>query len=219
MGSNPRTTAIFIILVAAAVGYMVYDGAGISLLGMSGLKAGQARNVVMQDSIGMLEAQIDSAKRELARGTVEDLRRRIEGHRASLAMLRRLVPVRSEVPNLLDDISTRAKIRGVTLSEVVPQAAELGPTPFDTDKYNIAVLGRYDEIAKSHGPVGLAYAADAINRSPRGQTRLHHCNRPLGWVVRQCGKGTVDLPHDDAPRVAAFRLIRRRPHGRHTSGK
>lgn len=148
MGRDPRTTAIFIILVAAAVGYMVYDGAGISLLGMSGLKAGQARNVVMQDSIGVLEAQIDSAKRELARGTVEDLRRRIEGHRASLAMLRRLVPVRSEVPNLLDDISTRAKIRGVTLSEVVPQATELGPTPFDTDKYNIAVLGRYDEIGE-----------------------------------------------------------------------
>ena len=148
MGSNPRTTAIFIILVAAAVGYMVYDGAGISLLGMSGLKAGKARNVVMQDSIGMLEAQIDSAKRELARGTVEDLRRRIEGHRASLAMLRRLVPIRSEVPNLLDDISTRAKIRGVTLSEVVPLATEFGPAPFDTDKYNIAVLGRYDEIGE-----------------------------------------------------------------------
>lgn len=148
MGSNPRTTAIMIILVAAAVGYMIYDGTGISLLGMSGLKAGQARNVVMQDSIGVLEAQIDSAKRELARGTVEDLRRRIEGHRASLSMLRRLVPVRSEVPNLLDDISTRAKIRGVTLSEVVPLATELGPMPFDTDKYNIAVLGRYDEIGE-----------------------------------------------------------------------
>lgn len=148
MGTNPRTTAIMIILVAAALGYMIYDGTGISLLGMSGLKAGQARNVEMQDSISVLEAQIDSAKRELARGTVEDLRRRIEGHRASLTMLRRLVPVRSEVPNLLDDISTRAKIRGVTLSEVVPQATELGPTPFDTDKYNIAVLGRYDEIGE-----------------------------------------------------------------------
>ncbi len=148
MGSNPRTTAIFIILVAAAIGYMVYDGAGISLLGMSGLKAGQAQNVAMQDSIVVMEAQIDSAKRELARGTVEDLRRRIEGYRASLAMLRRLVPVRSEVPNLLDDISTRAKIRGVTLSEVVPQATQSGPTPFDTDKYNIAVLGRYDGIGE-----------------------------------------------------------------------
>ena len=122
MGTNPRTTAILIILVAAALGYMIYDGTGISMLGINGLKAGQERNVAMADSIQVLEAQIDSAKRELARGTVEDLRRRIDGHRASLSMLRRLVPVRSEVPNLLDDISTRAKIRGVTLSEVVPLA-------------------------------------------------------------------------------------------------
>jgi len=148
MGSNPRTTAILIILLAAAIGYMVYDGTGISLVGMNGLKAGKARNLAMQDSIVALQSQIDSAKRELARGTVDDLRRRIEGHRASLALLRRLVPSRSEVANLLDDISTRSKIRGVSLSEVVPLATEPGPSPFDTDKYNIAVLGRYDEIGE-----------------------------------------------------------------------
>jgi len=146
--SNSRTTAILIILVAVALGYMIYDGAGINMIGMSGLKAGKANNAAMQDSIFALQLQVDSAKRELAKGTVEDLRQRIEGHRASLAMLRRLVPIRAEVPNLLDDISTRAKIRGVTLSEVVPLATEPGPTPFSTDKYNIAVLGRYDEIGE-----------------------------------------------------------------------
>ncbi len=148
MGSNPRTTAIMIMLVAAAIGYMIYDGAGINMIGMNGLNAGQARNVAMQDSIQALQMQIDSAKRELAKGTVEDLRRRIEDHRASLALLRRLVPIRAEVPNLLDDISTRAKIRGVTLSEVVPLTTEPGPSPFSTDKFNIAVLGRYDEIGE-----------------------------------------------------------------------
>lgn len=145
---NSRTTAILTMLVAVAVGYMIYDGAGINIIGINGLKAGRARNVAMQDSINALQLQVDSAKRELAKGTVEDLRRRIEGHRASLAMLRRLVPIRAEVPNLLDDISTRAKIRGVTLSEVVPLATEPGPSPFSTDKYNIAVLGRYDEIGE-----------------------------------------------------------------------
>lgn len=146
--SNTRTTAILIMLVAVALGYMIYDGAGINMIGMSGLKAGKATNAAMQDSIVALQLQVDSAKRELAKGTVEDLRRRIEGHRASLAMLRRLVPIRAEVPNLLDDISTRAKIRGVTLSEVVPLSTEPGPVPFSTDRYNIAVLGRYDEIGE-----------------------------------------------------------------------
>ena len=51
---------------------------------------------------------------------------------SSLLLLRRLVPERNEVPNLLDDISTRSKIRGVTLSQVVPQPVEPGPAPFDT---------------------------------------------------------------------------------------
>ena len=44
-------------------------------------------------------AQTDSAKRELATGTVEDLNKRLDGYRASLSMLRRLVPERSEVPD------------------------------------------------------------------------------------------------------------------------
>jgi type IV pilus assembly protein PilO len=82
----------------------------------------------------------------LARGTVEDLRKRLDTYRGSLALLRRLVPERNEVPNLLDDISTRTKIRGVTLSQVVPLPVESGPVPFDTYKYNMSVIGHYDQI-------------------------------------------------------------------------
>jgi type IV pilus assembly protein PilO len=62
--------------------------------------------------------------------------------------LRRLVPERNEVPNLLDDISSRSKIRGVTLSQVVPQPVEPGPAPFDTYKYNMSVIGKYDQIGQ-----------------------------------------------------------------------
>ena len=90
----------------------------------------------------------DSAKKELARGTVEDLRRKLEGYRASLSLLRRLVPERNEVPNLLDDISTRAKIRGVTVSEVAPLPELAGPAPFTTYKYNMKVMGHYDQIGE-----------------------------------------------------------------------
>jgi len=146
MGGNPRTTAFAIILLAILVGYMAYDGAGINLVGLNGLKAGKVRNEAMQDTIVQLQSAIDSAKRELARGSVEDLRRRIEEHRASLALLRRLVPELNEVPNLLDDISTRSKIRGVNMAEFVPEPVEPGPVPFNTHKYQMAVLGRYDQI-------------------------------------------------------------------------
>src|SRR5687767_15336235 len=59
--------------------------------------------------------------------SAEDLRKKLDGHRASLALLRRLVPASNEVPNLLDDISTRAKFRGVNFAQVVPMAVEPGP--------------------------------------------------------------------------------------------
>ena len=98
-----------------------------------------------------LDAATDSAKKELARGTVEDLRKRLDTYRGSLALLRRLVPERNEVPNLLDDISSRSKIRGVTLSQVVPLPVEPGPAPFDTYKYNMSVIGHYDEIGAVPG--------------------------------------------------------------------
>jgi Tfp pilus assembly protein PilO len=62
-------------------------------------------------------------------------------------VLRQFVPERNEVPNLLDDISTRAKVRGVNLAAVVPQPVEMGPAPFDTYRYDMSVIGRYDQIA------------------------------------------------------------------------
>ena len=104
--------------------------------------------VAVRDTITSLEAATDSAKKELARGTVADVRKRLESYRGSLSLLRRLVPERNEVPNLLDDISTRSKIRGVTLSQVVPQPVEPGPAPFNTYKYNMSVIGKYDQIGQ-----------------------------------------------------------------------
>ena len=109
--------------------------------------------MAIQDTVKTLEAQTDSAKRELARGTVEDLRHKLESYRASLSLLRRLVPERNEVPNLLDDISTRAKIRGVNLAEVSPLPEERGPAPFTTYKYNMRVMGHYDQIGEFLGDI------------------------------------------------------------------
>jgi type IV pilus assembly protein PilO len=129
-------------------GYIAYTGAVIGNLGMSGVTARQERVVALRDTIAQLTAATDSAKKELARGTVEDLRKRLDTYRGSLSLLRRLVPERNEVPNLLDDISSRSKIRGVTLSQVVPLPVEAGPVPFDTYKYNMSVIGHYDQIGE-----------------------------------------------------------------------
>lgn len=143
---SSKTTPIFLIILAAAIGYIGYQG--LEVAGVPGLSVQKARAVALQDTIAKLEGETEKAKKELAKGTVEDLRKKLETYRSSLALLRRLVPERNEVPNLLDDISTRGKIRGITLSQVVPQPVEAGPAPFDTYKYTLSVIGHYDQIGE-----------------------------------------------------------------------
>jgi type IV pilus assembly protein PilO len=146
--STQKSTPVLLILLAGVVGYIGYTGAVIDGLGLKGLSARKQQIVAIQDTIARLQAATDSAKRELAHGTVEDLRKRLDVYRGSLSLLRRLVPERNEVPNLLDDISSRSKIRGVTLSQVVPLPVENGPAPYDTYKYNMSVIGHYDQIGQ-----------------------------------------------------------------------
>jgi type IV pilus assembly protein PilO len=143
-----KSTPVLVILLAGITGYIAYTGAVIETAGMRGLAAREERVTAVKDTIAQLQAATDSAKRELARGSVEDLRHRLETYRGSLSLLRRLVPERNEVPNLLDDISSRSRIRGVTLAQVVPLPLEAGPAPFDTYKYNMSVIGRYDQIGQ-----------------------------------------------------------------------
>lgn len=143
---SSKTTPIFLIVLAAIAGYIGY--AGLEVAGVPGLSAQSAKVAAIRDTIAKLDAETEKAKKELAKGTAEDLRKKLETYRSSLALLRRLVPEKNEVPNLLDDISTRGKIRGVTLSQVVPQPVEAGPAPFDTYKYTVSVIGHYDQIGE-----------------------------------------------------------------------
>ena len=143
--NQTRQVAILLIFLAAVAGYLGYDGfTGV----LDGVKGKQERVKVMQDSVTALQKEIDSAKAVLAKGSIEQLRRRLEGYRQSLDLLRRLVPEENEVPNLLDQISTRAKIRGVDLAGVKPGATVNGPPPFRTNQYDIAVLGHYDQLGE-----------------------------------------------------------------------
>src|SRR5215207_2319220 len=146
--SNEKATPLLALVLAGMVGYVAYTGAIIEAVGVKGLAGTRERIVAMRDTISRFEAATDSAKKELARGSVADVRKRLESYRSNLLLLRRLVPERNEVPNLLDDISTRSKIRGVTLSQVVPQPVESGPAPFDTYSYNMSVIGKYDQIGQ-----------------------------------------------------------------------
>lgn len=145
---NPRNASLLAIALAGMVAYVGYTGDVLELVGIGGVQDRQARVAALSDTAAALQASVDSAKREMATGSVEDIRRRAEEYKATLSVLRQFVPEQNEVPNLLDDISTRAKVRGVTLASVVPQPVEAGPAPFDTYRYDMAVIGRYDQIGQ-----------------------------------------------------------------------
>ena len=143
-----KQVPILLILIAATIGYVGYSGTGLDAVGLRGVQQTQDSIVARQKSIDSLVALTDSAKRLLATGSVEDLRRRLEGYRGSLELLRTLVPDRNEVANLMDEISTRAKIRGVMVANFQPLPPEPGPAPFETYKYQYSVVGRYDQLGE-----------------------------------------------------------------------
>jgi len=143
-----RSKAIVAILITVLLGYMIYSGDGLSTFGMTGLKSKQDRAKALTDSLVVIKASTDSAKRDLARGSVEELKQKTDAYRVTLEALRQLVPDQNEVPGLIDAISTRAKVRGVHVASLTPQPVESGPTPFDTYRYQISVLGHYDQIGE-----------------------------------------------------------------------
>src|SRR5207248_9094383 len=97
--------------------------------------------------IDSLQRIIDRAKTALAGGTVEDLRRKVEQYSALLGVMRELVPEKNAVHALIDDISTKAKLRGVTIGRLEPLAVETG-APFDTYKYRLEIIGHYDQLGE-----------------------------------------------------------------------
>ncbi|MEO6067012.1 MAG: type 4a pilus biogenesis protein PilO [Gemmatimonadota bacterium] len=144
--NEQRKIYLGLLFLAGVVGFVGYSG--LELAGWQGLSARFGVIQAKEDSVTTLQARIDSAKTELATGSVEDLRRRLEGYRASLDLLRRLVPEQNEVPNLLDAITTRAKIRGVEVAAFSPGAVTPGPVPFTTQRWDLVIYGHYDQVGE-----------------------------------------------------------------------
>src|SRR3989440_6984169 len=127
-----------------------------------------------QAEIKSMEAVIAQAKADLASGTVEDLRRKVEEYTALLGIMRRLVPEKNEVPALIDDISTKAKVRGVTIGRIEPQAVEPGP-PFDTYRYRLEIIGHYDQLGEFLSDIAslprIIVPQDVILKAAAGQAQ------------------------------------------------
>jgi type IV pilus assembly protein PilO len=131
--------------VALVIGYFGY--AGFSMVGLTGYKPLGVLRDSVQTELDTITAQVTRAKRDVAGGALEKLDQRLAEFGASLQLMRQLVPARSEVPNLLDDITSRAKMRGTTFAGFQPQAVESG-TPYDIQRYRLTVSGQYDAVAE-----------------------------------------------------------------------
>jgi len=99
----------------------------------------------LQHSIDSLQAAVDTARTDLAGGTVEQLKQRIADYEGSLTLMRRLVPTNNEVAQLIDNISDRAKLRNVEIADLSPLGYEAAGR-FQVARYRFVVLGHYDEL-------------------------------------------------------------------------
>ncbi|HUF77036.1 MAG TPA: type 4a pilus biogenesis protein PilO [Longimicrobiales bacterium] len=76
-----------------------------------------------------------------------DLQERLALYEAHVAELEQLIPARDEVPALVDDINTRARLMNVDVREMQPQPREPGEH-YDLTGYNMAVVGEYHNVAR-----------------------------------------------------------------------
>src|SRR2546430_4178575 len=110
--------------------------------------------------------------------------------------MRRLVPEKNEVPALIDDISTKAKIGGVTIGRLEPLAVEAG-SPFDTYKYRLEIIGHYDQLGEFLSDIAslsrIIVPQDVILKpaqqqaqhflSDRKSTRLNSSHSQISYAV------------------------------------
>jgi len=132
-------------IVALVVAYFGYAGFG--MVGLTGYKPLGIQRDSLQTEYDTITAQVTRAKRDVAGGALDKLDRRLAEFGATLDQVRQLVPAKSDVPNLLDDITSRAKMRGTTWAGLTPQATESG-TLYDIQRYRLTVSGQYDQVAE-----------------------------------------------------------------------
>lgn len=94
-----------------------------------------------------IDSIVELAKQELAKGSKDEVERQVRAYGGMLSIMRQLVPQENEVPTLIDDVSNRSKLRGVTIGRFQPLTVEAGH-PFDTYRYRFEVYGRYDQVGE-----------------------------------------------------------------------
>jgi type IV pilus assembly protein PilO len=103
-------------------------------------------NAEIQQQVESLETVNRRASVLAAQGGGE-LQERLALYEAHVARLEELIPGQEEVPALLDDIGTRARMVQVDMRELQPQGREPGQY-YDRTAYNMSVVGEYHSVAR-----------------------------------------------------------------------
>jgi type IV pilus assembly protein PilO len=107
----------------------------------------------LQERVDTLEARNASARSEVAKGNVGQVKAEAEQFARDLEVMRQLVPTGNEVPALLEQVSTAARRVGLDIAAVQPEPVIEGEQ-FDTYRYKIAVTGGYHAVAEFLANVG-----------------------------------------------------------------
>lgn len=137
--------------------------------------------VMIQQQIDSLQAAVDSARADLAAGTIESLEERIAGYESSLGVMRELVPSGNDLPNLIDTITSRATLRDVTVAQWTPLAVEPG-VQFDIYRYRFSVFGHFDQVGE--------FLADVASL-PRIMVPYEVALEPAGELAQQAYADTT----------------------------
>ena len=159
----------------------------------------------VRQHVESLDAANQSAKKELAKGNVNELRAQADTYKANLETMRQLVPTGNEVPALLDQISTAARRVNLDIGSVEPLPVIVG-NDFDTYRYRMAIGGDYHTIARFLSNVGslprimapvnlslgtIATPPSAKNRQ-RANTQMLRATFEVQTYVAKAGATTTD---------------------------
>ena len=139
-GQLKVASGILAILATVAFFFYVYQPANEEL-------------TAQQERVEQLKTANEKVKKELARGSAEQLRQQAQMYAQNLDVMRQLVPTGNEVPALLEQVSTAARRAGLDLSTVEPQPVVVGDQ-FDTYRYRLSVFGSYHQVAEFLTNVG-----------------------------------------------------------------
>jgi type IV pilus assembly protein PilO len=142
-GQREQSMLLIIVIAVAAIGlylYFPYRSAAADLDGK-------------REQVDKLNSDNQKAKSEMAKGSLDQLRRQLAEYQQNLVLIRTLVPAGNEVPALLEQVSTAARRAGLDVSTVDPQAVIEGDN-YDTYRYKMSVIGGYNALGEFFANVG-----------------------------------------------------------------